>query len=112
MTSLALPSQLDRRTAEYLHREISKVTRGSHYEFASNAIGRKVDSLCQVCTLELVTLVGAINTAAKPTRLEVAPVVAPVAPKLEGWALVERYNADPSSLTAAQITAACTFLLS
>ena len=79
MTSLALPSQLDRRTAEYLHREIGKVTRGSHYEFASQAIGRKVDSLCQVCTRELVTLVGAINTAANPTRLEVVPTLEPVA---------------------------------
>ena len=110
MTSLALPSQLDRRTAEYLHREIGKVTRGSHYDFASKAIGRSVDSLCQVCTREMGTLITAICAAASPTRLEVAPVVAPVA--LKGMELVRAYNTDPSSLTTAQIATACAFLLS
>jgi hypothetical protein len=112
MTSLArLPLQLDRRTAEYLHREIAQVTRGSHYEWASTAIGRSIDSLCQVYTFEMGTLITAICKALYPTRLEATPTPAQPAP-LEGWELVQQYNQDPSSLTTEQVTAACTYLMS
>ena len=112
MTSLAprYPLQLDRRTAQYLHQEIGKITRGSHYEWASTAIGRSIDSLCQVYTDELVTLIGAINTALSPTQLETTPATEPT--QLEGWELVQQYNTDPSSLSPTQISAACTYLMS
>ncbi len=112
MTSLAprRPLQLDRRTAQYLHQEIGKITRGSHYEWASKAIGRSIDSLCQVYTDEMVTLIGAINTALNPTQIEAKPT--PTEPtQLEGRALVQQYNTDPSSLSLAQISAACTYLM-
>jgi hypothetical protein len=102
------PKQLERRTAQFLHQEIAKITRGSHYEWASAAIGREIDSLCQVYTDEMVPLISAINVALNPTQLETTPAE----PKeLEGWELVQQYNTDPSSLSPAQISAACSYFI-
>ena len=85
MTTLApanLPRQIDRPTAEYLHHEISKAVRGSrvdHYAFVSDALGRRVDSLCQIYTFELVAVITAIGDLERNRKApKAAPVLEPV----------------------------------